>query len=337
MNLKKTAIIVCVSAAMISGAITLSMWLTEEKEMEMEVSNPKQEDLLKEQTKVYAEGENIPLYYDDKDMLVLPVRNVAEGLGGTVTWEKESKNVTILYKGKKLVLEAGNTVAKMQGHQITLRQEPQTINGCLYVEASVLSDFFLTEVQWDSMKRQITLKAKGNSIPIVASDMLLGKNKNKEYHVEIPVIIGLNDTSYEKGLNKEIRSEFQTLIDGFMLEDVDSEFFVILENGFISEDFVSLCWKGTKGDQPFFKTLNIDLREQKKIGVEDILTEDGIHELKEQGELSEESIFYITKRKEVAIIDPSKDKSVTILIPADGALLGNHWKPKYQALFPGIM
>lgn len=337
MNIKKTAIIVCVSAAMICGTIALSMWLTKEREMEMEVSNPKQRTTGQEQTKVYGEGENIPLYYDDEDILLLPVRNVAQGLGGTVTWDKESKDITIGYKGKKLVFETGTKMAEMHGYKVTMREEPHTINGCLYAEASVLSDFFSTEVNWDSEKRQISLNSKGSSRPIVAYNVLQGQDGNKDYTLEIPVIMGLNDINYEKGLNKEVEDEVKTLVEEFILTEGENTFYMQVEKGFISGDFLSICWKGVKGNQPFFKTFNIDLREQKRIEISDVLTEDGIRELKERGELTESSIFYITQRKELAILDTTNEENLTILLPADGALLGGQWKPKYQALFPGIM
>lgn len=337
MNVKKTAIIVCASAAMICGAITLSMWLTEEKEVEMTVSNQKIEVAADEQTKVYGEGEVVPLYYEEEGILRLPVRNVAQGLGGTVTWDKDSHQVIISYKGKKLVFQAGNMVATMHGYQITMKEEPQTINGCLYVEDSILSDFFSTEVRWDSSKRQITLKARVNSAPIVASNLLQEKKDKKEYSFEIPVIMGLNDTSYEKGLNKEIEAEMKSIAEKFMTEDGEGQFYLQLEKGFISDDFLSLCWKGYKGEQPFYKTLNIDLREQREIGISDVLTPDGIQELKELGELTENSLFYLTQQKELAILNDKKEQAITILHSADDALLCEQWKPKYQALFPGVM
>ena len=337
MNVKKTAVIVCVSAAMIFGAITLSMRLTEARELEMEVCNPAQEVIAQEQTKIYSNGEIIPLYYDDEDILFLPVRNVAQGLGGTVTWEKESKNVIISNKGKKLIIEAGSTTAKMHGYKITMGAETQTVNGCLYVEASILSDFFSTEVQWDSEKRQISLKSKGNSIPIIATDLLQGKNDTKEYTLEVPVIIDLNDTSFEKRLNEEIKTEMQALVDEFMLEEGENTLYLQLEEGFISSDFLSLCSKGLKGEKTFYKTLNIDLREQKKINILEALTEEGIKALNERGEFTENPPFYITKRKELAMFDTTSEEVISILLPVDGALLGEQWKPKYQALFVGAM
>lgn len=333
MILKKTAIIVCVSAAMLSGAIALSMRLTEAKELEMEVSNPKEEVTEEEQTKVYSEGENIPLYYDEEDVLLLPVRNVAQGLGGTVTWDRESKSTIISYKGEKLILTTGSAKAQMYGYHITLPTDPEMINGCLYAEASVLSDFFVTEVHWDSEKKQISLKTKDGATPIVATDILMGKNEEKGYSLEIPVIMGLNDARYEKGLNKKVRQEIQSLADDFMAEEGESEFHLEFEKGFMNDDFLSLCWKGLKGEQPFYKTVNIDFRQQKEVNLSDLLTESVVQELKKSGDLIDSSIFYISQQKDLVIFDTPKAEVLPVLFPVNGDLLRGQWNARYQSFF----
>lgn len=333
MYLKKTAVIVCVSAAMICSAIGLSMRLTEAKELEMEVANPQKEITTEEKTKIYNEGENTPLFYDDEDILLLPIRNVAQGLGGTVTWEKETKSVSVAFKGKKLLLEPGSKVAQMHGYHIILHTAPQTINGCLYAEATIISDFFSTEVHWDSTQKQISLKSKEGSVPIIESDFLIGKNECKEYDLEIPVIMGLNDTSYERGLNKEINQEMKSLADEFMLEESEGLFHLQLEKGFVSGDFLSLYWKGTKGGQSYYKTINIDLREQKRKLIEDLLTEKGFEDVKGQVDFTENSLFYITENKELAMIDTTKEEPITVLYPGNGALLKGQWQTTYENLF----
>jgi hypothetical protein len=329
MYMKKTAVIICVSAAMICGAIRLSMRLTEAKELEMEVSKPQQDIAAQEQTKIYNGGENMPLYYDEEDILLLPIRNVAQGLGGTVTWDKTTKSVAVTYKGKKLLFEAGNSSAQMCGYHITLHTPPQSINGCLYGEASILSDFFSTEVRWDSAKKQISLKSKEGVIPIIASDFLVGKSQGKEYSLEIPVIMGLNDGSYEKGLNKEIMQEIQGLVDEFMLGDGDGNFHLQLEKGLVNGDFLSLCWSGKKDKQTIYKTINIDLREQKTKLLTDMLTEKGIANVKAQVPFAENQLFYITEQKELALIDSGKQEQAVVLFPGNGDVLKGQWQTKY--------
>lgn len=329
MYMKKTAIIICVSAAMICGAIRLSMRLTEAKELEMEVSKPQQDIAAQEQTKTYNEGGNIPLYYDEEDVLLLPIRNVAQGLGGTVTWDKITKSVSVMYKGKKLILEAGKNSAQMCGYHITLHTPPQSINGSLYGEASILSDFFSTEVKWDSAKKQISLKSKEGLMPIIASDFLVGKSGGKEYSLEIPVIMGLNDGSYEKGLNNEIMQEMQGLGDEFLQSQGNGNFHLQLKKGLVNGDFLSLCWSGKKGEETIYKTLNIDLREQKPKILTDMLTEKGINNVKGQVSFVENQLFYITEKKELALIVDGKEERTVVLFPGNGEVLKGQWQTKY--------
>lgn len=335
MYVKKTVVIICVSAAMICGAIRLSMRLTEARELEMEVSKPQQEIAAQEQTNIYNKGGNIPLYYDQEDVLLLPIRNVAQGLGGTVTWDKTTKNVALMYKGKKLLLEAGNSSAQMCGYHIKLHTPPQSINGCLYGEASILSDFFSTEVRWDSAKKQISMKSKEELIPIIESDFLIGKSQGKEYNLEIPVIMGLNDGSYEKGLNKEIMKQIQGLADEFMLDEGDGNFHLQLKKGLVNGDFLSLYWEGKKGEQSIYKTINIDLREQKTKLLTDMLTEKGIGNLKEQVPFKENQLFYITEEKDLALIETENEEPTVVVFSGNGDVLKGQWQTKYADFISG--
>ncbi len=334
MELKKTAIVVCVSAAMISGAIGLSMRLTEAKEIEMEVAKPQNEAQGEEQTQTYGEGDTMPLYYDAEDTLLLPVRNVAQGLGGTVKWNKEDRNVTVHYKGKTLRLEAGSSRAQMCGYHITMDMAPQMINGSLYAKANILSDFFATEVRWDSAKKQISLKSMDGAMPLIASDFLRGESGGKKYEIEVPVIIGLDDGSYEKRLNKEIMQEMQGMAEAFL--GAEGEGTLRLEKSFTSDAFLSLCWKGLQGEKPIYTTINIDLKEQKRKLLSDMLTEQGITALKEQNALGEASNYYITDKKELALLIVTENETTAVLFPAEGDLLAGKWQPKYQNLFSEV-
>ena len=89
MSMKKLAAIVFAGAILMAGAMGISMKLTQQRELEMEVADvPKTVTGQPEtgETKTLGSMENIPLYYDDEKKLLLPLRNVTEGLGGSVTW-----------------------------------------------------------------------------------------------------------------------------------------------------------------------------------------------------------------------------------------------------------
>lgn len=206
MGWKKLTVIVVAAAALVGGALSLSMYLTRQQELEMEVADEKPQPPQAGDTTTLADMENMPIYYDDEEVLLLPVRNVVEGLGGSVAWDREKKATEISFYGKKLILNRGSRDAQLNGYEITLDREVEAINGCLYVSSDVFSDYFATEVIWDSSQQLVTIKTGDNTKPVIAGRMLEGVDGERNYSAEIPVVVGLNDISYEKSLNDAFES-----------------------------------------------------------------------------------------------------------------------------------
>ena len=206
MGWKKLTVIVVAAAALVGGALSLSMSLTRQQELEMEVADEKPQPPQAGDTTTLADMENMPIYYDDEEVLLLPVRNVVEGLGGSVAWDREKKATEISFYGKKLLLNRGSRDAQLNGYEITLDREVEAINGCLYVSSDVFSDYFATEVIWDSSQQLVTIKTGDNTKPVIAGRMLEGVDGERNYSAEIPVVVGLNDISYEKSLNDAFES-----------------------------------------------------------------------------------------------------------------------------------
>ena len=206
MGWKKLTVIVVAAAALVGGALSLSMYLTRQQELEMEVADQKPQPPQAGDTTTLADMENMPIYYDDEEVLLLPVRNVVEGLGGSVAWNREKKATEISFYGKKLVLNRGSRDAELNGYEITLDREVEAINGCLYVSSDVFSEYFATEVIWDSSQQLVTIKTGDNTKPVIAGRMLEGVDGERNYSAEIPVVVGLNDISYEKRLNDAFES-----------------------------------------------------------------------------------------------------------------------------------
>ena len=206
MGWKKLTVIVVAAAALVGGALSLSMYLTRQQELEMEVADQKPQPPQAGDTTTLADMENMPIYYDDEEVLLLPVRNVGEGLGGSVAWNREKKATEISFYGKKLVLNRGSRDAELNGYEITLDREVEAINGCLYVSSDVFSEYFATEVIWDSSQQLVTIKTGDNTKPVIAGRMLEGVDGERNYSAEIPVVVGLNDISYEKSLNDAFES-----------------------------------------------------------------------------------------------------------------------------------
>lgn len=67
MGWKKLTVIVVAAAALVGGALSLSMYLTRQQELEMEVADQKPQPPQAGDTTTLADMENMPIYYDDDE------------------------------------------------------------------------------------------------------------------------------------------------------------------------------------------------------------------------------------------------------------------------------
>lgn len=366
MTIKKLTVIAAAGAALLAGAIAVSMELTKPNEMELEVVE--QPGMQVEET---ADGshtlgnmENIPLYYDDEDVLLLPLRNVMEGLGGTVVWNKETKETEISYRGRKLSALTGERQAKLNDYAVTLPAALEKINGCLYADETVLTAYFTGDVIWNTDSKQITLQTKDNTVPIVAVHTVTAEKDNRAYEVQIPVIVGLNDANYEKSLNKELQQQLQEAGDVFIgakmeaaeaaqaettgIETTETEtteeqtaepikedglLKLTVQSGYCSQQFVSVWFEGVKDGTPIKFAKNIDLMNQKPVTLGDMLSEASLAEVKQAaGEGWSEDRFYISADGALVILKGSEENSLEMHHwTTEGKQLD--WTEKYKELF----
>ena len=98
MTVKKVAIIAAAGAVLLAGALTLSMTLITRNKIEVtatETSAQNETEQEESGVKTLENMENMPLYFEDTEKLLLPLRNTMEALGGTVKWDTEKKQTAI--------------------------------------------------------------------------------------------------------------------------------------------------------------------------------------------------------------------------------------------------
>lgn len=277
MTIKKVTIIAIAGAVLLSGAIGIAMRLTRPAEMELDVPEPPAEQPAVQEEdgmKTLGDMENIPLYYDDTEMLLLPIRNVIEGLGGTVSWEAETRDVTIACRGRELVLRPSERTGTLNGYTVTLPVTAELINGCLYAEELLFSTYFTGDVVWHNDSRQISLQTKDNTIPLVAMKEIGGEADGRSYRLQTPVIVGLNDTKYEQNLNATIEARLREMGADFLAAGEDAATFTLeLHCGLTTQNFLSLWWDGTRGADACNLAQNLNLLEQKSVTLADLLRE----------------------------------------------------------------
>ena len=314
MTIKKLTVIAVAGAALLAGAIGISMRLTSPNEMEMEVPET---PVVQEETDVKTLGdmENIPLYYDDTKKLLLPLRNVMEGLGGSVAWNTETRQTEITYRGRTLAVTPGEEQATLNGYAVTLPETVEMINGCLYADEKVISAYYTGEVDFNTESRQVTLQTKDNTVPLLAMHEISAEKDGKIYQIEVPVIVGLNDSKYEKNLNSAILQEMQAYADAFLSAETeeDAQLYLSVKTGLCTKDFLSIWWEGTKDSVPVKFAKNYDLLGQKAVTLADMLSESALEEVrKTAGDGWTEDRFYLSAEGGLVLLKGSNESSQEI-------------------------
>lgn len=339
MTIKKLTVIAAAGAALLAGAIGISMSLTSPREMEMEVSETPVEQggdtAVEDGSKTLGDMENIPLYYDETKKLLLPLRNVMEGLGGSVVWNKETRMTEVTYRGRTLALQAGNEQAVLNGYEVTLPEAAEIINGCLYADEALISAYYTGEVDFHTESGQVTLQTKDNSVPVMAVRALTGQKDGRSYEMEVPVIVGLNDTKYEKNLNESFLQDMQAYADAFLAaenaEEDGGQLNLQVKTGMCNKDFLSIYWEGTKDGEPVKFAKNFDLLGQKAVTLADMLKEGSLEKAKiAAGEGWTADRFYLTEEGGLVLMKGGDGIQLH-----DWAAEGEQpeWKSAYEPLF----
>lgn len=87
----------------------------------------------------------------------VPVRVIAQALGGNVSWDSAEKKVTITLDGKTIELWIGNTTAKVNGETKVLDVPPYISNGRTMLPLRFIIENLGCEVVWNGPAQTITI------------------------------------------------------------------------------------------------------------------------------------------------------------------------------------
>lgn len=104
-------------------------------------------------TKIDAEGSK-PV--QSKGYTMLPLRAILEATGGTLTYDANTKNITIVRGGDTVVLTLDSKTAVVNGAKRTLGAAPYATNGRTMVHIRTL-ELFGMRVDWDSKTNKVTV------------------------------------------------------------------------------------------------------------------------------------------------------------------------------------
>lgn len=96
-----------------------------------------------------------PVAAAQQEDALVPARTVAESLGAQVSWEPESRTVTIARDATDVVFALGDTEARVNEQVVPLDQAVTTIEDRAYVPLSLLNEAFDADIGWDSDSKQV--------------------------------------------------------------------------------------------------------------------------------------------------------------------------------------
>lgn len=281
MGVKRLSTITIASIIMVAVAIILAISLRQDYEMEF---GNGEEYVVNGTVKQFQAGmENPPIFDGETKTLLLPLRWIIEQMGGTVNWNNQTHETEVFYKGKKLTLLADSEQASLNGYSVMLKYPPKYIENCLYVDSRLIDENFGTEITWGAKDNQVSLKTDLREKPVVNVNTISFSEIGLAYTIDVAVIVGLNDSNFEKELNSQLLKEKMTEITNFTLQ-AQKEFknngnrsFWHLKNEVVyrSPELISIVSKGAirKGNdekENLQQAVTINLQNQKILSIGDL-------------------------------------------------------------------
>ena len=117
--------------------------------------------LAEDEIKVIVNGN--ALVMDQNPIIVegrtlVPLRAIFEALGAKVGWDDESKCATGILNDKTVSLTINNTVAKVNGSDVTLDVPAQIVNSRTLVPVRFISESLGADVDWNGDTKTVTVE-----------------------------------------------------------------------------------------------------------------------------------------------------------------------------------
>ena len=261
MKWKKIGIGVCTASILMLGVMVFSIQITKEKEIVFASSSDKLGDV-----NLWAEA---PVYLDEDGTLLLPVRDTVEALDGKVQWNQEERQMGIVYSGIRLTIEENNVDAVFAGNEITLSTAPQMRGNRLYLTSEVIEEIFGVYVCLDQVHEEMILRAGRTNAPILTKKVQEIRDEGRTLWLEIPVIVGLNDSAYGKSLNAQYQERCAQMKEAWLADETLPNIQITLQAGVVNAEVLSFYWETIEdGKAPSYQAENLDLLNQKPLSLE---------------------------------------------------------------------
>ncbi len=146
-------------SVIISGCIAASAENSTDTTIVMTIDNPLMQ-INGEDINIDENGTS-PIIVDGSTLV--PIRAVAEALGGAVEWDNDTRNVTITKDAKVIKLVIDEINARVDESNVTLDAAPVIINGRTMLPLRFVAENLGAEVEWNGENRKITITSKSEN------------------------------------------------------------------------------------------------------------------------------------------------------------------------------
>jgi len=104
--------------------------------------------------------------YIKNSRTLVPIRFVTEAIGANVSWNDKTKEVTISYQDKTIILQIGNPYATVNGVKLPIDKDnlkvvPEITSGRKFVPIRFVAETFGAKVDYNPQTREISIKIGG--------------------------------------------------------------------------------------------------------------------------------------------------------------------------------
>ena len=103
------------------------------------------------------------------DRTLVPIRAIIEAIGGTASWEAETRTANLNYGKDKIDLVIDSTTAYLNGEAIVIDTAPAIINDRTMLPIRFIAESFQFDVKWDDDTQTITITKEATEKPDAVS------------------------------------------------------------------------------------------------------------------------------------------------------------------------
>lgn len=134
-----------------------------------------------ESLKVIVNGQQIQLSTNvliDKQITMVPLRDITEALGGAVEWNNEEQSIIVSKNEEKAWLKINSKMGLINGRGITLDLPPKIVNRTTMVPLNFILEFFSAKAEMDEESRTLRIYDNKFGFPLTAISKILVEPKS---------------------------------------------------------------------------------------------------------------------------------------------------------------